>query len=71
MTSRGCLESDFETMGDFLFRAALIARSFQREHGKMGKGVMKDGLENHKNIVDLRVQVENFATQFAMPGQEV
>ncbi|MFS7979092.1 putative glycine hydroxymethyltransferase transcription factor WD40-like family [Helianthus anomalus] len=27
MTSRGCLESDFETMGGFLFRAALIARS--------------------------------------------
>ncbi|KAF5786558.1 putative glycine hydroxymethyltransferase transcription factor WD40-like family [Helianthus annuus] len=71
MTSRGCLESDFETMGGFLFRAALIARSIQREHGKMAKGILKDGLENNKDIVDLRTQVENFATQFAMPGQDV
>ncbi|XP_076957916.1 serine hydroxymethyltransferase 6-like [Bidens hawaiensis] len=71
MTSRGCLESDFETMGGFLFRAALIARSIQREHGKTAKGIMKDGLENNKDIVDLRAQVESFATQFAMPAQDV
>ncbi|KAI3803885.1 hypothetical protein L1987_32049 [Smallanthus sonchifolius] len=71
MTSRGCLESDFETMGGFLFRAALITRTIQREHGNVAKGILKDGLENHKDIVDLRAQVENFATQFAMPGQDV
>ncbi|KAI3715696.1 hypothetical protein L6452_22682 [Arctium lappa] len=70
MTSRGCLESDFETMADFLFRAAQITSSTQREHGKMAKAFMK-GLENNKEILDLRTQVENFATQFAMPGQDV
>ncbi|KAI7728906.1 hypothetical protein M8C21_012300, partial [Ambrosia artemisiifolia] len=67
MTSRGCLESDFETMAGFLFRAALIAR----DHSKMAKEILKNGLENNKDIVDLRTQVENFATQFAMPGQDV
>ena len=70
MTSRGCLESDFVMMADFLFRAAQITRSMQREHGKMAKAFMK-GLENNKEILDLRTQVENFATQFAMPGQDV
>ncbi|XP_071691561.1 serine hydroxymethyltransferase 6-like [Rutidosis leptorrhynchoides] len=70
MTSRGCLESDFETMADFLFRAAQITSSMQREHGKMAKAFLK-GLENNKDILDLRAQVEDFATQFAMPGQDV
>lgn len=70
MTTRGCLESDFETMGEFLFRAAQITSSMQREHGKMAKAFLK-GLENNKDIFDLRAQVENFATQFAMPGQDL
>lgn len=70
MTSRGCLESDFETMADFLCRAAQITSSVQREHGKMVKSFMK-GVENNKDILDLGAQVENFATQFAMPGQDL
>ncbi|KAI7754051.1 hypothetical protein M8C21_009566, partial [Ambrosia artemisiifolia] len=70
MTSRGCLESDFETMADFLCRAAQITSSVQREHGKLLKSFMK-GIENNKDIIDLRAQVENFATQFAIPGQDL
>lgn len=70
MTSRGCLESDFETMADFLLRAAQITNSVQREHGKLQKGFLK-GLQNNKDILELRARVENFATQFAMPGQDV
>nr|GEV11344.1 serine hydroxymethyltransferase 7-like [Tanacetum cinerariifolium] len=70
MTSRGCLESDFETMADFLFKAAQITSSMQREHGKMAKAFLK-GLDNNKDVLNLRAQVENFATQFAMPGQDV
>ncbi|KAI3770358.1 hypothetical protein L6452_01487 [Arctium lappa] len=70
MTSRGCLESDFETMADFLCRAAQITSSVQREHGKMVKCFLK-GVENNKDIVDLGGQVEKFATQFAMPGQDL
>ena len=70
MTSRGCLESDFETMADFLCRAAQITSSVQREHGKMVKCFLK-GVENNKDIVDLGSQVEKFAIQFAMPGQDL
>ncbi|KAI3758520.1 hypothetical protein L6452_06085 [Arctium lappa] len=52
MTSRGCLESDFETMANFLCRAAQITSSVQREHGKMVKCFLK-GVENNKDIIDL------------------
>ncbi|KAK6136511.1 hypothetical protein DH2020_029747 [Rehmannia glutinosa] len=67
MTSRGCLEADFEMMAEYLLRAVQIASSVQREHGKLPKSFLK-GLENNKEIVELRTRVENFALQFAMPG---
>ncbi|KAL6517730.1 Serine hydroxymethyltransferase 6 [Orobanche minor] len=67
MTSRGCLEADFEMMAEFLVRAVQIAGSVQREHGKLPKSFLK-GLANSKDIVELRMRVENFASQFAMPG---
>lgn len=67
MTSRGCVESDFEVMADFLRRAVHIASSVQRDHGKHPKSFLK-GLENNKEIAELRAQVESFASQFAMPG---
>ncbi|KAL5562834.1 hypothetical protein UlMin_032581 [Ulmus minor] len=70
MTSRGCLESDFDTIADFLIKAAQIASVIQREHGKMQKGFLK-GLENNQDIVELRLRVEAFANQFAMPGFDV
>ncbi|XP_002529531.2 serine hydroxymethyltransferase 7 [Ricinus communis] len=64
MTSRGCLESDFETIADFLLKAARIANILQREHGK----ALLKGLQSNKDILELRNRVETFATQFAMPG---
>lgn len=67
MTSRGCLEADFEMMAEFLLRAVQIAGSVEREHGKLPKSFLK-GLANSKDIVELRIRVENFASQFAMPG---
>ncbi|KAJ7946606.1 Serine hydroxymethyltransferase [Quillaja saponaria] len=70
MTSRGCLEADFETIAEFLFRAAQIANVAQREHGKLQKAVLK-GLESNKDIFELQTRVENFAVQFAMPGFEI
>ncbi|XP_061337142.1 serine hydroxymethyltransferase 7-like isoform X2 [Gastrolobium bilobum] len=70
MTSRGCLEADFETMAEFLFRAAQIANVLQREHGKLQKTALK-GLESNRDIAELRVRVEAFATQFAMPGFDI
>ncbi|KAG8364074.1 hypothetical protein BUALT_Bualt19G0088400 [Buddleja alternifolia] len=70
MTSRGCLEADFEIMAEFLLRAAQITSSVQREHGKLPKSFLK-GLDDNKEIVELRTRVESFATQFAMPGFDV
>lgn len=67
MTSRGCLESDFDTMAEFLLRAVQIASSIQREQRKLTQKCFK-GLENNKDIVYLRARVESFAAQFAMPG---
>nr|XP_016508622.1 PREDICTED: serine hydroxymethyltransferase 7-like [Nicotiana tabacum] len=70
MTSRGCIESDFETITDFLLKAAQITNSVQREHGKLAKAFLK-GLENNKDVIELRTRVESFASLFAMPGFEV
>lgn len=67
MTSRGCIESDFEVMAEFLLRAAQITSSVQRDHGKLPKSFLK-GLENNEDIIELRARVESFASQFAMPG---
>lgn len=67
MTSRGCLESDFETIADFLHIAAQIAISVQREHGKLPKPYLK-GLQSNNEVVELRNRVEIFSAQFAMPG---
>ncbi|GAB4847852.1 Serine hydroxymethyltransferase 7 [Ancistrocladus abbreviatus] len=70
MTTRGCVEADFETMADFLLRAAQIASVVQREHGKLLKGFIK-GLHSNKDIIELRNGVEAFASQFALPGFEI
>ena len=70
MTSRGCLEEDFETIADFLLQAADITSSIQKQHGKSYKDFLK-GLHNKKDIVELRNRVETFASQFAMPGFDV
>lgn len=67
MTSRGCLEADFETIADFLIKAAQITTVVQREHGK----IFLKGLQNNKDIVELRNRVEIFASQFAMPGFDI
>jgi len=70
MTSRGCLEEDFETIADFLLRAAQITSIVQREHGKSCKDFLK-GLQNNKDISELRNRVETFSSQFAMPGFDI
>ncbi|RXH90873.1 hypothetical protein DVH24_006818 [Malus domestica] len=69
MSTRGCVESDFETIADFLLRAAQITVSIQREYGKFQKDFIKD-LKNSKDIYELRNRVETFASQFEMPGYD-
>lgn len=70
MTTRGCLEDDFETIAQFLIRATQIASNVLKEHGKQQKEFLR-GLQNNKDGIELRNQVEAFASQFAMPGFDV
>ena len=71
MTSRGCLEDDFETIACFLLRAAQITSSIvQKEHVKSFKDFVKS-LQNNKDVSELRNQVEAFSSQFAMPGFDI
>ncbi|XP_062207626.1 serine hydroxymethyltransferase 7-like [Phragmites australis] len=70
MTTRGCLEVDFEVIADFLIRATQIASSVLKEHGKQ-QNVFLRGLQNNKDVIELCNQVEAFASQFAMPGFDV
>ena len=70
MTTRGCLEGDFETIAEFLLRAAQIASTLQREHGKYQKEFLK-GLQSSREIAELRNRVEAFSSQFAMPGSDL
>ncbi|CAA6668425.1 unnamed protein product [Spirodela intermedia] len=70
MTTRGCLEGDFETIAEFLLRAAHIASTVHREHGKLQKDFIK-GLQSNWDLADLRSRVEAFSTQFAIPALDV
>jgi glycine hydroxymethyltransferase len=70
MTTRGCLEEDFDVIADFLIRATHIASNVLKEHGKVQKEFLR-GLQNNRDIIELRNQVEAFASQFAMPGFDV
>lgn len=67
MTSRGCVEGDFETIAEFLFRALQIAINVQRENGKQHNDFLK-GLKNSKDIEDLKHNIEKFASTLEMPG---
>ncbi|KAJ7514931.1 hypothetical protein O6H91_23G066000 [Diphasiastrum complanatum] len=70
MTSRGCVEGDFEVIAEFLFKAVHIAHIVQKEHGKLQRDFLK-GLQNNKEIAELRSSVEKFASAFEMPGFEL
>ncbi|KAH9564499.1 hypothetical protein CY35_04G028200 [Sphagnum magellanicum] len=70
MTSRGLKEKDFEQIAEFLDRAVKITLKIQKEHGKLLKDFNK-GVENNKDIADLKVDVEKFSMSFDMPGFDV
>lgn len=68
MTSRGCLESDFETVADFLLEAVYIAKSVQQQENFKSQMAFSNCLHSNKDFIKLRTRVEAFASQFAMPG---
>lgn len=67
MTSRGCVEVDFEMIADFLLRALQISLGLQREHGKQNKEFLRS-LQTSRDIEELKQSVEKFASSFEMPG---
>lgn len=67
MTSRGCLEQDFEMIAEFLYKALQIAQKVQKEYGHSQKA-FKKGLQNNKEVDEVRTSVERFALSFEMPG---
>uniref|UniRef100_A0A0E0MLP5 Serine hydroxymethyltransferase n=1 Tax=Oryza punctata TaxID=4537 RepID=A0A0E0MLP5_ORYPU len=70
MTSRGLVEKDFVQIAEYLHQAVTICLDVQKERGKLLK-YFNEGLENNKDIEDLRAEVEKFATSFEMPGFRV
>lgn len=67
MTSRGCIEEDFETIAEFLCSVVQIALKVRKEHGNSQKAFIK-GLQNSNEVEELRTRVERFALSFGMPG---
>ncbi|KAH7315366.1 hypothetical protein KP509_21G046600 [Ceratopteris richardii] len=67
MTSRGCVEEDFEMIAEFLYSALQIALKVKKEHGPSQKAFLK-GLQDNQEIEELRARVESFALSFEMPG---
>ncbi|KAK1670140.1 hypothetical protein QYE76_058299 [Lolium multiflorum] len=54
-------------IAEFLHQAVTICLNIQKQHGKLLKDFSK-GLVNNKDIENLKVEVEKFATSFDMPG---
>ncbi|KAF3456642.1 hypothetical protein FNV43_RR01296 [Rhamnella rubrinervis] len=66
MTPRGLVEEDFGRIGEFLHRAVTITLRIQKNHGKLLD--FNKGLENNKDIEELKVDAEKFSSSFGMYG---
>lgn len=78
LTSRGMLENDFEAVGEFLHRALVIALDLQTKlaaSAEKGKGVtvaaFKGAFAGHKELTQLKLDVNTFSKKFFMPGFHV
>merc|ERR1719413_185411 len=67
MTTRGCGPEHFQVIADFLDRCLQICLSVQKEKGKKLKD-FEMGLSENKEILQLKGEVEAFATSFGYPG---
>merc|ERR1712226_869634 len=66
MTTRGCTEDDFKKIAEFLDRCLQIALQIQKEKGKKLKD-FELGLNECKEVLMLKKDVEAFATGFGYP----
>merc|ERR1719237_1739272 len=67
MTTRGCTAEDFKIIAAFLDRCCQISLAIQKERGKKLKD-FEDGMAGNKDILQLKQDVEGFATSFGYPG---
>lgn len=70
LTTRGFTEADFEQVATFLHEGLLIALEIQQESGPKLKDFVAL-LEASEKVKALRLQVNQFATKFPMPGFDV
>merc|ERR1712113_1357532 len=66
MTTRGCTADDFKQVARFLDRCCQISVKVQNEKGKKLKD-FEEGLRGNKDVEQLRVEVEAFASGFGYP----
>merc|ERR1719230_1153503 len=69
MTSRGLLEADFDRIGHFIARAVDVAVEIQEKSGKKlveFRRVLKE--ETPNSLIQLKTEVEEFATKFETIG---
>jgi len=69
ITSRGMNEKDMEFIADFLKRVSSLCIESQNKGGKNLKQFLQT-VENDPNVGKLAKEVEQFATQFFIPGVE-
>merc|ERR1712205_285977 len=67
MTTRGCTVEDMEKIGGFLDRCCQIALKVQTEKGKKLKD-FEAGLGENPDVVQLKKEVEEWASSFGYPG---
>jgi glycine hydroxymethyltransferase len=67
MTTRGCGAEDFKKIAGFLDRCCQIALKVQTAKGKKLKD-FEEGLKENADVVQLRKEVEEWASAFGYPG---
>merc|ERR1712039_428409 len=66
MTTRGCTAEDFKQVARFLDRCCQISLKVQTDKGKKLKD-FEEGLKGNKDVEQLRVEVEAFASGVGYP----
>merc|ERR1712012_69507 len=64
MTTRGCTTQDFKKIAEFLDRCCQIAVKVQEEKGKKLKDFELGLSDDNKDLVQLRTEVEAWASKF-------
>lgn len=67
LTTRGMMEDDMKIVADFLVKSIKISQDIQEKYGKKLVDFVK-GLEESEELKQLGKEVQQFATQFSIPG---